>query len=93
MAGLTRGLTGWEYSRVICSGQVRRVIALLLVMMAVSVAPTATAAPPSGGKVARTVRVLMHRYPLRSVLYGVWINRRRLVIGALGESQPGAMVR
>jgi D-alanyl-D-alanine carboxypeptidase len=57
--------------------------------MAVSVAQTATAAPPTGGRVAQAVRVLMHRYPLRSVLYGVWINGRPLVVGAVGESQPG----
>jgi D-alanyl-D-alanine carboxypeptidase len=82
-------MTGWEDRRMMRSRRVRRLIALLSVMMAVSVAQTATAAPPSGGRVARTVRVLMHRYPLRSVVYGVWINGRRLVIGALGESQPG----
>jgi CubicO group peptidase (beta-lactamase class C family) len=58
-------------------------------MIAASVVQTATAAGPSGRAVARAVRVLMHRYPLRSVVYGVWINGRRLITGALGESQPG----
>ena len=69
--------------------QMRRLIALLSVLMAVSVAETATAAAPSGSKVARSVRALMHQYPLRSILYGVWINGRTLITGALGESQPG----
>lgn len=73
----------------IWSGRARRLVALLSVVMAVSVAQTATAAPPTGGRVAQAVRVLMHRYPLRSVLYGVWINGRPLVVGAVGESQPG----
>lgn len=67
----------------------RRLIAVLSVLMAVSVAETATAAAPSGSKVARSVRALMHQYPLRSILYGVWINGRTLITGALGESQPG----
>jgi D-alanyl-D-alanine carboxypeptidase len=43
----------------------------------------------SGEKIARTVRGLKARYGLRSVLFGVWVNGRPLVSGALGESQPG----
>ena len=58
-------------------------------MMTVTVAQTATAAASTDSNVKGAVRVLMHRYPLRSVLYGVWINGRRLVTGALGDSQPG----
>jgi D-alanyl-D-alanine carboxypeptidase len=57
--------------------------------MAASGAQTASAGDQSGAKIARTVRGLMHRYPLRSTLFGVWIGGRRLVSGALGESRPG----
>lgn len=78
-----------EHRRVTLSRQGRCLIALLPVIVALSVAPTGTAAPTSRSDVTRAVRALMHRYPLQSVLYGVWINGRRLVTGALGESQPG----
>jgi D-alanyl-D-alanine carboxypeptidase len=65
------------------------VLAVIAVVVAGIGAQTASAAPPSGKKITRTVRALMERYPLRSTLFGVWINGRRVAIGALGESQPG----
>jgi len=52
-------------------------------------AQTAGAATPSGKKITRTVRALTNRHPLRSTLFGVWINGRPLASGALGVSQPG----
>jgi D-alanyl-D-alanine carboxypeptidase len=64
-------------------------LAMIAVVVAVSSAQTASAAPPSGKKITRTVRALMDRYPLRSTVFGVWINGRRVASGALGESQPG----
>jgi D-alanyl-D-alanine carboxypeptidase len=47
------------------------------------------AATPSAKNVTRTVRALKKRYPLRSVIFGVWVNGRRLATGALGESRKG----
>jgi D-alanyl-D-alanine carboxypeptidase len=64
-------------------------LAVIAVVVAVSGVPTASAAPPSGKKIERTVRALMKRYPLRSTVFGVWVDGRRLAGGALGESQPG----
>jgi CubicO group peptidase (beta-lactamase class C family) len=66
------------------------VLAVIAVVVAVIGAQTASAAPPSGKKITRTVRALMERYPLRSTLFGVWVDGRRLASGALGEAQPGA---
>jgi D-alanyl-D-alanine carboxypeptidase len=65
------------------------VLAVIAVVVAGIGAQTASAAPPSGKKIERTVRALMDRYPLRSTLFGVWVDGRRLASGALGESQPG----
>jgi D-alanyl-D-alanine carboxypeptidase len=65
------------------------VLALTAVMIAVIAAPTASAAAPNGKRIERTVRVLMERYPLRSTLFGVWVDGRRLASGALGASRPG----
>jgi D-alanyl-D-alanine carboxypeptidase len=64
-------------------------LAVVAVVVAVAGAHTATAAPPSGKKITRTVRALMKRYPLRSTLFGVWVDGRRLASGALGQSRPG----
>jgi D-alanyl-D-alanine carboxypeptidase len=65
------------------------VLAVVAVVVAAAGAQAASAAPPSGKKITRTVRALMDRYPLRSTLFGVWVDGRRLAGGALGESQPG----
>jgi hypothetical protein len=78
-----------DYGRVTRGRWARGLLALIAVMMAVTSAQGAGAATPSGRKFARTVRALKERYPLRSVLFGVWVNGRRLAGGALGESQPG----
>jgi D-alanyl-D-alanine carboxypeptidase len=86
---LTRLPTVREYGPVTRSSRVLGLLAVIAVVVAVSGPQTATAAPPSGKKITRTVRALMERYPLRSTLFGVWINGRRLASGALGESQPG----
>jgi D-alanyl-D-alanine carboxypeptidase len=75
--------TGAKASRVLT------VLALVATIMAVSAAQTASAAPPSGKRITRTVRALMERYPLRSTLFGVWVDGRRVASGALGEAQPG----
>ena len=65
------------------------VLAVLTVVTAVCGPSTATAASPSGKKITRTVRAVDEKYPVRSTLFGVWKNGRRLVSGALGESRPG----
>jgi hypothetical protein len=62
---------------------------MVAVVVAVAGVQTASAAPLSGKKITRTVRALMERYPLRSTLFGVWVDGRRLASGAFGESQPG----
>jgi D-alanyl-D-alanine carboxypeptidase len=59
------------------------------VVIAVGGSPTATTASPSGKKITRTVRALTEKYPVRSTLFGVWKNGRRLASGAFGESRPG----
>jgi D-alanyl-D-alanine carboxypeptidase len=64
-------------------------LAVIAVVVTVSGVQTAGAAPPSGKKIERTVRALMERYPLRSTLFGVWVDGRRLASGALGESRLG----
>jgi D-alanyl-D-alanine carboxypeptidase len=70
-------------------GRELALLALLAVVLVVSSGRAANAATPSGKKITRTVRALTERYPLRSTLFGVWVNGRRLATGALGESQPG----
>ena len=78
-----------EYGSVTRTSTALGLLAVIAVVVAVAGAQTATAAPPSGKKITRTVRGLMERYPLRATVFGVWINGRRLASGALGESQPG----
>ena len=63
-------------------------LAVLSVVIAVGGTPPA-AASPSGKKITRTVRTLTEKYPVRSTLFGVWKNGRRLASGALGQSRPG----
>ena len=65
------------------------VLAALSVVIAVGGSPTATGASPSGKKITRTVRALTEKYPVRSTLFGVWKDGRRLASGAFGESRPG----
>jgi D-alanyl-D-alanine carboxypeptidase len=65
------------------------VLAVLSVVIAVGGSTTATAATPSGKKITRTARALTEKYPVRSALFGVWKDGRRLANGALGESRPG----
>jgi D-alanyl-D-alanine carboxypeptidase len=86
---LTRAPAVREYGPVTRGSRALGLLALVAVVVALAGAQTASAAPPSGKKITRTVRSLMERYPLRSTLFGVWINGRRLASGALGESQPG----
>jgi D-alanyl-D-alanine carboxypeptidase len=86
---LTRAPTVREYGPVTRGSRALGVLAVIAVVVAGIGAQTASAAPPSGKKITRTVRALMDKYPLRSTLFGVWINGRRLASGALGESQPG----
>jgi hypothetical protein len=83
---LTRPPTVGEYVPVTRSRKALGLLPVIAVVVAVSGAQTASAAPPSGKKITRTVRALMERYPLRSTVFGVWINGRRLASGALGES-------
>jgi D-alanyl-D-alanine carboxypeptidase len=86
---LTRPPTVREYGPVTRTSKALGLLAVIAVVVAVSGAQTASAAPPSGKKITRTVRALMERYPLRSTVFGVWVNGRRLASGALGEPQPG----
>jgi D-alanyl-D-alanine carboxypeptidase len=58
-------------------------------VVAVSASQPASAATPSGKRVARVVHALKDRYPLRSTIFGVWIKRRPLVTEALGQARPG----
>jgi D-alanyl-D-alanine carboxypeptidase len=62
---------------------------LLAFVLALSAAQSADAAPPSAKKVERAVHALFEEYPLRSTIYGVWVDGRPLVRGALGKAQPG----
>jgi D-alanyl-D-alanine carboxypeptidase len=89
IGGLTRTPTLREYRPVTRSRRALCLLALIAVAVAVSGPHGASAAQPSGKKITRTVRGLMERFPLRSTLFGVWVNGRRLAGGALGESQPG----
>jgi D-alanyl-D-alanine carboxypeptidase len=56
-------------------------------------AQMASAAPPRGKEVARTVRALNGKYKLSATMFGVWIGGRPLTTGALGEAQPGVPAR
>ena len=69
----------------------RRSQLLALIALAISVggAQTAYAAAPSAKKVTETVSALSEKYPVRSTLYGVWVDGRPLVTGALGKARPG----
>ena len=62
---------------------------MIAVTIVVGGGQTASAATPSGKKITRTVRALTEKYPVRSTLFGVWKDGRRLASGALGESRPG----
>ena len=86
---MPRARTVREYDPVTRSSRALGLLAVVAVVVAGIGVPMASAAPPSGKKIERTVRALMERYPLRSTLFGVWVNGRRLAGGALGESQPG----
>jgi D-alanyl-D-alanine carboxypeptidase len=86
---LTCAPTVREYGPVTRRSEAIGLLAVIAVVVAVSGVQTVSAAPPSGKKTTRTVRALMERYPLRSTLFGVWVDGRRVASGALGESQPG----
>ena len=75
-----------EYGPVTRGSRALGVLAVIAVVVAGIGAQTANAAPPSGKKITQTVRALMDKYPLRSTLFGVWINGRRLASGALGDA-------
>ena len=72
-----------------CGRRTAGLLTVIAVVIVVCGSQTASAATPSGKKVTRTVRALSEKYPLRSTLFGVWKNGRRLASGALGESRPG----
>jgi D-alanyl-D-alanine carboxypeptidase len=69
----------------------RALVALagIALVVAVSGAPTASAATPSAKKVSRAVQAQFEKLPLRATLYGVWVKGRPLVTGALGQAKPG----
>jgi hypothetical protein len=64
---------------------------LVVAVMAVGVAHTASGATPPDVRIERTVRALLQWYPVRSLVFGVWRGVRRLAGGVLGESQPGVL--
>ena len=62
---------------------------VIVVTMVVGGVQTASAATPSGKKITRGVHAVTEKYPVRSTLFGVWKDGRRLASGALGKSRPG----
>jgi len=62
---------------------------VIAVTIVVGGGQTASAATPSGKKITRAARAVTEKYPVRSTLFGVWKDGRRLASGALGESRPG----
>ena len=72
-----------------CGRRTAGLLALTAVTMVIGGGQSASAATPSGKKITRTVRAVTEKYPVRSTLFGVWKNGRRLASGALGESRPG----
>lgn len=81
-----RGQGGWRE-------KLRRrspvLFALIAVVIAMGAAQTANAAGPSAKEITKTVSALSEKYPVRSTLYGVWVDGRPLVTGALGKARPG----
>lgn len=68
----------------------RRWVALLAATtVAAAGATTASAAPLRGKDVVRTVRAATEKFPVRSTLFGVWVDGRPLATGALGKARPG----
>ena len=68
----------------------RRWVALLAATtVAAAGATTASAAPLRGKDVVRTVRAATEKLPVRSTLFGVWVDGRPLATGALGIARPG----
>ena len=72
-----------------CGSRALGVLAVLSVVFAVGGSQTASAANPSGKKITRAARAVTEKYPVRSTIFGVWKDGRRLASGALGESRPG----
>jgi D-alanyl-D-alanine carboxypeptidase len=89
VAALTSAATVREHSPVTCGRPTAGLLAVIAVTMVLGGGQTASAATPSGKKITRTVRALTETYPVRSTLFGVWKDGRRLASGALGESRPG----
>ncbi len=72
-----------------CGRRTAGLLVVIAVMMAVGGGQTASAATPSGKKITRAARAVTEKYPVRSTIFGVWKDGRRLASGALGESRPG----
>jgi D-alanyl-D-alanine carboxypeptidase len=53
------------------------------------VSAPASAASPRAADVVAAVRELQQQYSLRAVVIGVWIGRKELVSGAIGNAYPG----
>ncbi len=68
----------------------RSAVGLLAALsLATGASQTAGAAAVGGKQVARAVEAQYEKSPLRSTIYGVWVDGRPLVRGALGRAQPG----
>jgi len=67
----------------------RMAFALLALAVSMGAPQAANAARPSAKKITETVRAVSDKYPVRSTLFGVWVDGRPLVRGALGKARPG----
>ncbi len=63
--------------------------ALIVAVISIGGVQRASAAAPSAKRITETVSALSEKYPVRSTLYGVWVDGRPLVTGALGKARPG----
>jgi D-alanyl-D-alanine carboxypeptidase len=68
-------------------------VALITVMIAAGGGHPASAASPSAKKITETARAISEKYPVRSTLFGVWVDGRPLVTRALGKARPGVPAR
>jgi D-alanyl-D-alanine carboxypeptidase len=69
------------------------VAVLAATTVAAAGAATASAAPLRGEDVVRTVRAATERFPVRSTVFGVWVDGRAVATGALGKARPGIPAR
>ena len=62
---------------------------LAALLLATCASQTAGAVAVGGKQVTRAVERQYEKFPVRSTIYGVWVDGRPVVRGALGRAEPG----